>query len=88
MAAVNLVTFLQGASLPTSSISTVVLMNVTEAGARAAGEAGSASWPRDFRITETESTWIGEETFFFLTAKIKGTEKLLFSSLFPKKKTF
>ena len=53
IAIVNLATFLQGASLPTSSISVPRLINNT-------AWLNDTTWPVDFSLTESEGDWIGQ----------------------------
>ena len=49
---VNLATFLQGASLPTSSISVPRLLEATFE------SVNGTSWPRDFTLSSSEGDWI------------------------------
>ena len=62
IAIVNLATFLQGASLPTSSISVPRLLNATGL--------NDTTWPVDFSLTESEGDWIGNHIHFLATEHV------------------
>ena len=61
---VNLATFLQGASLPTSSISVPRLLEGSTQ------SLNDTTWPRDFNLSMSEGDWIGKGRLGVLSHKL------------------